>query len=265
MKTLAYYLRIYCKLISQYLKSRMSFRGDFMLGMFGVLASNMLGILSIIVIFKSIHILGGWSYYELVYLYGFFLLSNMPFSLLFERMWHIDDSLLMGDFMLYYFKPLNIMFSFISESIDIRTFSMLLLSIVLMIIAEIHLDIEWTAVKRLFFALFFLGSSLTYLGIRIAAASTAFWFGVNYAIMDFLTKLNDFSRYPISIFTKPLQFIFTFVLPYIFVAFFPVKILLRAAEFSPVWLVCPILGIALMAGGCAVWSLGVRSYTGTGS
>ncbi len=265
MKTIAFYLKIYRKLAAAYLKGLMSFKADFILGMFGVLFMNILGILSIVVIFKTIPVLADWNYYELVFMYGYFLAISLPFGFFFERMWHLGECIWMGDFILYYFKPLNILFSFVSEAIDIRIISQTILSFALLIYSGTKLQLDWNILKILFSVLFFTGSSLVFLGMRIASSATAFWTGQNHSIMDFLTKLHDFSRYPFSIFSKPLQFIFTYILPYVFIAYFPVKILLREDEFTISWLLTPVVGIIVMAFACFVWSIGVRSYTGTGS
>lgn len=265
MRSMQFYLRIYRKLAASYLKGLMSFKADFFLGMVGVLFMNILGILSIVIIFKTIPSLAEWNYYELVFLYGFLLAISIPFGLFFERMWHLGESLWLGDFMLYYFKPIIIFFSFVSESINIKALSQIILSIFLLIYSGIKLRLDWNLYKIFLSVIFYLGSSLIYLGLMIAASATAFWTGQNHSIMDFLMKLNDFSRYPFSIFSKPLRFVFTYLLPYVFMAYYPVKILLREQTFTVSWLLTPAVGIIVMIFACFLWSMGVRSYTGTGS
>ena len=265
MGKLSYYLKIYRKLIAGYLKGLMSYKADFIVGMIGVLFMNMLGVLTIYVIFRTIPSLAGWSYYELIFMYGFFLAAYIPFGVIFENLWHLGESLWMGDFVLYYFKPVNIFFSFISESINAKSFSHVFLSIVLLIYSGIKLQLDWGILKILFSAIFFLGSSAVLLGMNLAASATAFWTGQNHSIMDFIMKLNEFSRYPFTIFTKPVKFILTYIIPFVFIAYYPVNILLHEASFGISWFYTPAAGIGIMLLGCLIWSAGVRRYCGTGS
>jgi len=55
------------------------------------------------------------------------------------------------------------------------------------------------------------------------------------------------------------------VLPIGFVAFYPAQFFLRPDQFSPVVYLTPLVGLGLYALTYRVWTLGVNSYSGTGS
>lgn len=59
----SYYWRIYRKIIAQDIKSKMSYRADFIISMFGMLATNVAGILSFWLIFQNFPTIKGWNYY----------------------------------------------------------------------------------------------------------------------------------------------------------------------------------------------------------
>ena len=81
MKKLFYYLRLYLYITAQYIKVRMQFRMDFIISSIAIILTNITGLLSLQIIFKSIRQLAGWEYYELLFIYGFSLLALSPLQL----------------------------------------------------------------------------------------------------------------------------------------------------------------------------------------
>jgi len=265
MKTLFYYLKIYLRLASQDIKARLGFRQDFFYSLLGHILTNGLGILSIMVIFNRIPSLAGWEYNELLFLYGFFLLACLPFQLFYDKLWMLTYAVQTGQFIIYYFKPLNMLFYYVSQAVDLKAFGQLGIGLYLMIHAGRQLGIDWTLLKWGAFLLMYLGAAFTYLGIRVAIASSAFWLMSNTPLMSFLNQLNSFARYPMTIYSAPFRFIFTYIIPFSFMAFTPVSTLLRSPEVSISWLLTPLVGIVVYALGYAVWVRGIKAYTGTGS
>ena len=265
MKSLAYYFRIYRKLISQYLKSRLSFKTDSFFAIFGLTLLNMIGVLSIIFIFKRIPVLSGWTYYELLFMHGFMLFACLPQQLIFDRLWELSGELMYGDFILYYFRPINIMFSFIAEKIDLKGFGQVVIAIVLLIYAGMKVSIHWSAVKIVFAFVFFAGSALVYLGIRIITSSSAFWLISNISVMNFVAYLEGYGGYPFKIYPKVIRMFFTYMIPFMFIAYFPVNILLNEDSFSINWLFTPAAGIIVIVIANFIWKKGLKNYTGTGT
>ena len=86
-----------------------------------------------------------------------------------------------------------------------------------------------------------------------------------FAILNFAFRMREYGQYPTSIFNGLLRFIFTYVIPIGFMAFYQSQLFLRPDQVS--WLVwlSPLVGFALFALAYQVWTWGVNSYTGTGS
>ncbi|MBN2353682.1 MAG: ABC-2 family transporter protein [Spirochaetales bacterium] len=266
VKRLFYYWRIYRKLTSQHIKSRMSFRADFLISVLGMLALNVSGFLSLLVLFNTIPSLGGWDYYEMLFLYGFFGLAIAPVAILFDKFWSLWSDVIWGNFINCCFKPLNTMFYYLSDTVDLKSLGSLAVSVAVFVYALPHLRVSWTALKVVCLVLMYLGSVFSFIGIRTAVSATAFWMGRNVSVMNFFSlKVEQFVRYPLTIFGKPFQIVFVFVIPYAFVAYMPVNHLLHSPDVSPEWFLTPLVGAAVFGIGCLVWSLGVRRYNGTGT
>ncbi len=265
MKSLAFYFRIYRKLISQYLKSRLSFKTDSFFAIFGLTLLNLVGVLSIIFIFKRIPALSGWTYYELLFMHGYMLFAILPQQLFFDRLWDLSGELMWGDFILYYFRPINIMFSFAAERISLKGFGQVFISIILLVYAGLKVDIQWSLIKVIFTVIFFAGSSLVFLGLRIITSATAFWLISNISVMNFVAGMEGFGGYPYSIFPKAIKIFFTYMIPFMFLAYFPVNILLNDNSFGINWLYTPASGIIVILASNFIWKKGIERYTGTGT
>jgi ABC-2 type transport system permease protein len=70
-------------IVSQYIKVRLQYRGDFIIGSLGILFKNISGLFTFWILFKSISNIEGWSYDELVFIYAFSLLSITPKQIFF--------------------------------------------------------------------------------------------------------------------------------------------------------------------------------------
>jgi ABC-2 type transport system permease protein len=262
---LRYYARIYLMIMRQYLKARMEYRADFVISSLGMLAASISGVGVFYVIFETIPDLKGWTFYELLFIYGFYLLALCPLQIFFDNIWTLRVHVLEGTFIKYYFRPLNMMFYFMSERVDIKGFTQLVLGLAILVYASNKLALEWTIPKMLLFLMLLFSSSLVTISMLTIAACSAFWIMFSYPVMALAFKIREFSQYPMNIFSGAFRFLFTYVIPIGFVAFYPSQVYLRPQEANLLVYLSPLVGIASFVLAYKVWSIGVNRYTGTGS
>jgi ABC-2 type transport system permease protein len=68
-----------------------------------------------------------------------------------------------------------------------------------------------------------------------------------------------------TIFDGFFRFLFTYLIPIGFVAFYPSQLFLRPGEVPLLTYFSPVMGIGSFSLAYVVWSQGVNAYTGTGS
>ena len=74
------------------------------------------------------------------------------------------------------------------------------------------------------------------------------------------------SQYPMSIYPRSFQWIFTFIIPLACVAYFPIAVLLRHSSVPlALGLIAPLAGVLFLILACRLWRLGVKHYCSTGS
>ncbi len=259
------YFPLYLKMVSRNLQAKMEYRTDFIISSIGMLFHNTLGLASLWILFQSIPILKGWSYPELVFLYSFSMLSVLPTQIFFENYWSLRGFVQDGSFIKHYFRPINMMFNFVSEVIDVKGFSQGIMAIGLIIWSSVQLDITWTFSFTIFFICLLFSSSLVMISMLIAASSTSFWIVNSFSIIMLAVRFKDFSKYPLTIFNGFFKIIFTFIIPIGYISFYPSEFLINPDTSSVLVYLSPIIGLIMFTGAYAVWSKGTKSWAGTGT
>jgi ABC-2 type transport system permease protein len=262
---LAFYLRIYLKITSQDIKSKMSYRADFITTFFGMIALNLTGFVAFWIIFKNFPEINGWDYREMLFLYAFSLIALVPVEFFFDNNWNLQQYIVTGDFIKYCFKPLNIFFYYFSEVFGTRGLGQFVFGVGTLIYAWVSLGIPVTflIIVKLLIALF--SASLFMIALRNLSAASCFWIVNGLHIMNITNKFRDYARYPITIFGGVFRVIFTFIIPIAFMAYYPSLEFLETKQ--PVFLTyfTPIYGIIFFFISYKVWMKGAKSYSGTGS
>jgi ABC-2 type transport system permease protein len=265
VKRFFYYVRVYLMIISQNIKARMEYRVDFLIGFVGMIFWNIAGLLSLWVLFKTIPALVGWSYCVLVFMYGFTIRALTPYELFFWNLNNLEFDLITGSFIRYYFRPLNMMFYYISNAFDVKGFGQLALGIAIIVFASLNLNIRWDIAKVILFAVMYVSASLIIISFMLIAACSGFWIINSYSIISLAYKLRDVARYPLDIFGSVFKFIFTYIIPVGFVSYYPLQMLFDKEALNPIVFLSPVIAIVLFAITNMVWKKGVNSYTGTGT
>lgn len=265
MRTLARYIRLYFIIEAQYIKARMQYRADFIISSIGMFFTSLATLAVFWVLFNSIPNLAGWTFMEMVFIYAFYMVAISPMQILFDQFWSLRYDLQEGTFLKYYFRPLNMLFYYTSERFDIKGLTQLIVGVGLLIYASIQLSLHWSVLKLVLLCATLFSSALVLIAIVTLASCSAFWITNSFSVLNLAWKLREFSPYPLSIFDGAFRFVFTFLLPIGFIAFYPSQLFLRPQEVSPLIYFSPLMGIGLFTLMYFVWKLGVNHYTGTGS
>ena len=262
---LKFYLDIYRKILIQDLKSKMSYRADFVISNIGMIVSNLVGFVTFYILFQNFPSINGWTMYEMLFLYGFSLVALTPVQCFFDNNWNLRYVVKTGDFIKYCFRPINIFFYYISEVFDVKGLGQLAFGVGTLVYAWRHLAIPVTAATIAQTVLFLLAASLFMIAIMNFAAATCFWIQNSGYIMVIMFRFKDFAKYPASIFNSVFRIVFTFVIPIAFIAYYPALVVLRPDSVPLLSWLSPLIGLAFFYLSYRFWLLGARKYDGTGS
>jgi len=264
-KGLRFYAKIYFKILAQDLKSKMSYRADFIISTIGMIFTNFAGFISFWVLFRNFPSINGWGYYEMLFLYGFSLISLTPVQCLFDNNWNLRQHVYTGDFIKYCFRPINTFFYYQSEIFDIKGLGQLAFGLITLIYSWVKIGLGFTPLMLLKVILLLISASLIMIALQNAAAATCFWIQNSFYVLDLVFRLKDYAKYPITIFNPIFRFIFTIFVPIAFIAYYPSLAILRPNEASILSWLSPVISLFFFMLSYKIWMCGAIRYSGTGS
>lgn len=262
---LIFYLRLYCKILAQDLKSKMSYRADFIISTIGMIFTNITGFVSFWIMFRSFSSINGWGYYEMLFLYGFSLVSLTPAQCFFDNNWSLRIYVYSGDFIKYCFRPINLFFYYQSEVFDIKGLGQLAFGLGTIIYSWVKLGLGFTPLMVVKMAVFLMTASLVMIALQTAAAAACFWLQNSFFVLDLAFRFKDYAKYPITIFSSVFRFVFTFFIPIAFIAYYPSLVILRPDEVPLLSWLSPVIGCIFFYISYRIWMFGAMKYNGTGS
>ena len=186
-------------------------------------------------------------------------------QIIFDNLWQLRTHVNQGTFIKYYFKPINMLFCYISEIIDLKGFGYLFFGIGAFIWSSIKLGIVWTPIRLIFLPISIISSSVILISMMLIAASATFWVKDSFSILSLMTSLRDHSRYPIGIYNNVFKFIFTLIIPFGFMAFYPSQFFLKDKPLDIYAWGTPFVGALLFFIAIKLWNKGVKIWGGTGT
>lgn len=260
-----FYLNIYLKIIAQDIKSRMSYRADFIISTLGMITTNIVGFVTFYLMFHKFPSIDGWQYYEMLFLYGFSLVAITPTQCLLDNNWSLRRYVYDGDFVKYMFRPINIFFYYESEVFDIKGLGQFFFGIGTIIYSWHKLGIPVSILAIIKLIVFLISASFIMAAMQTAAAATCFWIMNSFYILDFSLKLKDYAKYPVSIYNSIFKFLFTFVFPVAFIAYYPALVIIRPDDVPLLSWLSPFIGILFFYLAYKFWMKGASTYDGSGT
>ena len=260
------YLRLHRIFIAQYLKKLMEYKIDFLLGAIGLIFAQAIRLAFIGIIFSQIPALDGWSFEEILFIYGFSLIPKSLDHLFTDNLWMVGFRIVRkGEFDKYLTRPINTLYHVIAENFCVDAFGELFICVLLLAysIPALGMPFYWYTIPLWIIAAVF--ATLIYTSLKIITAAIAFWTKASGHIIHMLYMVNDFSKYPVSIYNKVVQNVITYIIPFAFTAYFPASYFLTGE--NPLFCIggTVIAGSVLFVIALFVWSRGLRAYESAGS
>jgi ABC-2 type transport system permease protein len=214
--------------------------------------------------------MNGWDFRDMFFLYALWMCGHEMHNVLFFNVVSVPDFVREGRFDRFLVRPLDSLFQVLTVPQQISPDGFALACITLGFAAwaaHVHVDLFFV----LFTPLIVIGGALIDLGISLVVATVSFWFiRVDTLRWVVMSLEQDFTRYPISIYTRGVRIVLAFVFPFAFMNYFPATYFLQKADgalnLNPtVGLLTPLIGLLWFGVAYAFWQVGLRHYQGTGS
>jgi ABC-2 type transport system permease protein len=212
--------------------------------------------------------IAGWNWADLAMLFSFHLIGYaVGASVSFTQMRDLEEQVRLGTLDTILTKPVNAWVYIVFARLNIGYASHAILGVILMAVAIVNLDIDWTLLTTAYFAISLVsaamvtGSILTFIG-----ATALIWTRSNH-LYSLYFGFWELSRYPLNVFPAAIQGVMLTILPLGFMAAVPVAVLLgKPVPFLGDWAAPAALlaGPAFTVVTIAYWRYAMSRYQGAG-
>ena len=256
------HLKLLASYFVQYTKVRLAYRGDFALSFATTTLATVFGILTVYLIFGRVRAVAGWTFSEMLFLYGFSLLPLSLFNMISINLYYFSEHYLVeGKFDRVLLRPVNSLFQILFEQFRLEALGDTILGLFLMAGSSRKLTPpEWA-----FLAFAAVCGACLYLAVFLMLTCVSFWMEDRVGVIPPVYNMINFGRYPMDIYHGFLRFFLTWIVPFAFASFYPTAAVLRREAYYWYAWTLPVVTAAFLAASVAVWNRGVRNYSSTGS
>lgn len=260
-----FYASLMLDYLKTYLKTRLSYRSDFWVEVASDLMFLAANLFFVLVVFGHVDRLGGWTLDQMVFVYGYFMIPYGLFNCFFNLWGFTERYIVRGEMDRVLTRPAHNLFQLMMENLDPSSLFTALAGIVVTAVAWVRLGLPFHWTDPLVLMLLTVGSMMVYGGVYVAMTAISFFTDAPTGILPMMWNIQNYGRYPVTIYNRAIRWVLTFVLPFAFVGFYPAAYFLDPGRWAPVALATPVVGAVFLAGGLFVWRLGVNRYRGAGS
>jgi ABC-2 type transport system permease protein len=260
------HLRLFLLYFAQYAKVRMAYKADFFIAVFSSMAATVLGFGFVLVLFSKIPKLQDWSFYEVLFLYGFSLIPLGFFNIVSWNLYEFGDIyIIQGRFDRILLRPVDTLFQILFEKFRLESLQEVITGVAVIGICVNRLGLPWKPSDYLWFVLMVVCGAVIYISVFLSLTAVSFWFEDRVGIVPPVFNMLTFGRYPLTIYNLFIQFLLSWIIPFAFASFYPTTYFLRREAFAAQVHLVPVVAVIFGVLARVVWNGGVRNYSSTGS
>ena len=252
---------VYCQYWRINLLTTLEYRTNFLLWFGFTLVYHGTAIAALWVMLTNFPSMNGWDFRNMAFLYALWMTAHALNATFFSTVGEIPQWIRDGEFDRLLVRPLDELFQVITTPGAI--FPDLVVAI-----AVNHIAV--TAGFVTLIALVVTGGALIDLSIALLISTAAFWFVQVDALRWIVLQLEqEFTRYPLSIYSRGVRLLLAFVIPFGFMNYFPASYFLHKADNGlglpiAVGVLTPAVGVAFLLVAYTCWRFGLQRYQGVG-
>jgi ABC-2 type transport system permease protein len=216
--------------------------------------------------------IGGWTMGEVAFLWGMAEFSFGTMDMLFSGFDYdaFGPMVIKGSFDQLLLRPVNITLQVLGSRFVLRRLGKMIEGLTIFIIGLKLVNVIWTPTRLLYIPVVIISQVLFFGSLFIFGATTTFWTKERLEILNVFTYGgSEIMSYPMHIFPRTIRLLFTFVVPAIFLSYFPMTFILDkpigldAPSFTA--FLAPFIAIGLFLLSLRFWHFGIKNYQSTGT
>jgi ABC-2 type transport system permease protein len=263
---------IYRRLVLVQIRGQLQYRISFL---FDVIATGLITTLSfgtLALVLQRFENIGGWQLAEVAFLFGMVETAFGTMDMLFSGFdpQGFGRQVRFGVFDQLLLRPVGITTQVMGSVFILRRLGRIAQGMVILGFAFAALEINWTLLKILYFPVVFASLVCFFGGLFIIGATFSFWTVEALEVVNIFTYGgSEMVGYPMHIYPVWMRRTFTFIIPAIFLNYYPALFFMEKADpfglpaFAP--FLAPLVGLGTLFASLAFWRFGIRHYQSTGT
>ena len=251
------------------MKSALQYRSSLLMQVIAQIVLTGGELMAVTVLLSRFQVVGHWQAMEIMFFFGV-MQSSFALTELFGRgLAAFQGFVGRGEFDSLLLRPRPLLLQVICSQLDPRRVGSCAVGVAAIIIAASRLEIVWTAGKALLLAEVVMCSMLLILGLFMIEATMCFFSVKSIEMVNILTYGGRSTcQYPVDVFPRPLEMLFTYLAPFALCMHWPVAWVLGQpmTALAPGWyFVTPLAGAVFFLLMTRVWYWGVKRYCSSGT
>jgi ABC-2 type transport system permease protein len=259
------YLSLYWAFLLQQFKSYAEYRANFIIGMSSTVILQASNLLTVWVVMQQIPSFNGWSFNELLLIYGLITAAKSINHMFADNLWTVGRIYIRtGQFDRFLVRPMNPLFHLVADRFCYDGVGNFLVGAVLLVTAMTRLGLAWSPWNVLYVMLAVVSGGMIFIALNLITCVSAFWIMDSVPVTRAVFDNHLFAQYPLTIYPRAVGVLLTWLIPYGFASFYPASYLLGREVGVLAW-VGPLVAALLLFVGYRFWQFGLRHYVSTGS
>jgi len=213
--------------------------------------------------------LGGWLPVEVIFMYTVWLMTYaIGAAFVFNICMSFSQMAIGGTLDEAYTRPLSPFMYLLATHFNLGYISHITLTAAALVFSIIQLGLSWSFFMWLWFAVVLVSGAVITACLMLIFEMPAFRTRSQSPLRMFFWEGREFNQYPITIYPRPLQMLFTSIIPFGFVSFYPIQVLLGKQDgLLPqvtIWL-APVVAAVLVVITALCWRVISRGYESAGT
>ncbi len=264
--------RMYLRLLGVQLRSQLQYRASFVLDFCAAAFIVLMEFGALALVFERFGNIKGWTLGEVAFLYGLVEFSFGLIGVIFGgfNARRFGNEIRLGSFDQLLLRPMNITMQVLGSQFLLRRLGEVVSGAGVFLFALSLLDIQWTVAKLAYMPFVVMGMILFFGGLFMIGSTITFWTVESIEVMNILTYGGrTLIAYPMHIYQDWMRRFFTYIVPAIFLNYYPALYILDKSD--PVGgptiarFLAPLVGLGLFTIALSIWHFGIRHYQSTGT
>lgn len=256
---------LYRRNLGAVIRSVLEYAADFWILIVAGIVTQSLGLVFITVVMGRVPQINGWSFPEMVFIYGLAGVSSSIVPVVGDGIWQLAAQIHNGQLDYTLTRPYPPLLQVMSAWVGFNGVGDLVASTAMLAWALTRVDIDWSPGMAAAFVVLLLSGMALRLALAVASNAVSFWLKMPVPMFAMtLWQVGELARYPLGIYGLALHLMLGVAVPFAFAGFIPAAWMLDRSGYAWLGVFAPLVAILAWIAAVRIFRRGLRRYESAG-